>query len=116
VGGDRRSYYESFLIYLANRFNSAYYLLLIAGEWSGGETSGWLTLLGVWWKRAKLSGSEVHAAEAIPRWRTEESFLFLEYFLLHIVDATERSTGFFEGGSGRPERRSGMPENNSSRL
>jgi hypothetical protein len=54
---DRRSCYETFLIYLANRFNCAYYLLLIAGKWSGGETSGWLTLLGVWWKRAKLSGS-----------------------------------------------------------
>jgi hypothetical protein len=31
--------YDSFLILLANRFNSAYYLLLNTGEWSGGEAS-----------------------------------------------------------------------------
>jgi len=35
------------LIFLAKRFNTAYYLLLNAGDWSGGETRGWLTLLGV---------------------------------------------------------------------
>ena len=36
---DPRSHYECFLIFLAKRFNTAYDLLLITGDWSGGETS-----------------------------------------------------------------------------
>ncbi len=32
MGNDLKSYYEFFLIYVANRFNSAYYLLLDAGR------------------------------------------------------------------------------------
>jgi hypothetical protein len=35
----KRASYDSFLILLAKRFNTAYYLLLITGNWSGGETS-----------------------------------------------------------------------------
>ena len=42
---DRRSYSESSLIFLAKRFNTAYDLLLITGDWSGGETSKWLTFV-----------------------------------------------------------------------
>jgi len=34
-----------FLIFLAKRFNTAYYLVLDTGEWSGGETSNWLTFV-----------------------------------------------------------------------
>jgi hypothetical protein len=55
---DQWSYYDFFLILLANRFNSAYYLLLDTGNWSGGETSIWLTFVECSGKRAKLSGSE----------------------------------------------------------
>jgi len=40
----------------------------------------------------------------------------LELILLHIVDATENSTGFFEGGLQPIEARSEGPENNSSQL
>src|SRR5215475_12724493 len=36
---------EPFLIFLAKRFNTAYDLLLITGDWSGGETSKWLTFV-----------------------------------------------------------------------
>ena len=43
---DLWSCYELFLIVLANRFNSAYYLLLITGMWSGGETSTRLKFVG----------------------------------------------------------------------
>jgi hypothetical protein len=35
---DPRSYFDLFLIFLAKRFNADYYLLLNAGDWSGGET------------------------------------------------------------------------------
>jgi len=35
---DPWSYFDSFLILLAKRFNADYYLLLDAGSWSGGET------------------------------------------------------------------------------
>jgi hypothetical protein len=38
-GYDHRSGYESLLILLAKRFNTAYDLLLNTGLWSGGETS-----------------------------------------------------------------------------
>jgi len=31
--------YDCFLIFLAKRFNTAYYLVLNTGDWSGGETS-----------------------------------------------------------------------------
>jgi hypothetical protein len=48
IRNDRWSRYDFLLILLANRFNSAYYLLLNTGKWSGGETSKRLTsLLGV---------------------------------------------------------------------
>jgi cold shock protein len=40
----------------------------------------------------------------------------LEEILLHIVDATENSTGFFEGELRAIEARSGKLENNSTRL
>jgi hypothetical protein len=36
---DLKSCYECLLIFLANRFNTAYDLLLNTGNWSGGETS-----------------------------------------------------------------------------
>jgi hypothetical protein len=39
IPNDQWSYCDLFLIVLANRFNSAYYLLLNTGKWSGGETS-----------------------------------------------------------------------------
>src|SRR5215831_13284891 len=39
---DLRSRYESLLILLAKRFNTAYDLLLNTGVWSGGETSSGL--------------------------------------------------------------------------
>jgi len=40
----------------------------------------------------------------------------LELILLHIVDATENSTGFLEGELQSIEARSEELENNSSRL
>jgi len=39
IENDQGSYYDSFLILLAKRFNSAYYLLLDTGKASGGEAS-----------------------------------------------------------------------------
>jgi hypothetical protein len=39
ISNDHKSPFDFFLILLANRFNSAYYLLLNTGKWSGGETS-----------------------------------------------------------------------------
>ena len=36
---DLQSYSDCFLIFLAKRFNTAYYLVLNTGDWSGGETS-----------------------------------------------------------------------------
>jgi hypothetical protein len=39
IRNDQKSPFDFFLISLANRFNSAYYLLLNTGKWSGGETS-----------------------------------------------------------------------------
>jgi hypothetical protein len=52
IENDQGSYYDSFLILLAKRFNSAYYLLLDTGKASGGEASKvWLTLSRVVEKR-----------------------------------------------------------------
>jgi len=74
-GCDPWSYYDSFLILLANRFNSPYYLLLNAGEWSGGETSSGCRWLGVVETRQivglRKSTLRIETAAA-----TEESFLF----------------------------------------
>jgi hypothetical protein len=39
IWNDHQSSFDFFLISLANRFNSAYYLLLNTGKRSGGETS-----------------------------------------------------------------------------
>jgi hypothetical protein len=44
-------------------------------RWSGGETNR-LMFVGVWLKRAKLSGSEVRAAKTNRGRATEESFRF----------------------------------------
>jgi hypothetical protein len=77
---DRQSGYDFFLILLANRFNSAYYLLLNTGDWSGGETSSGCRLLGVVENAPNCRAPEVHAADETPQWRTEESFPFLEEF------------------------------------
>ena len=90
IRNDQRSYFDLLLIFLAKRFNTAYYLLLNTGDWSGGETSGWLTFVKVWWKRAKLSDSQVPAA-AVHCYRALRSlFHFGSNFPLHVVDATEK--------------------------
>jgi hypothetical protein len=66
----------------------------------------------VWWKRAKLSGSEVHAADQCRGEELRSLLHFWEYFLPHIA-GTKRSTGFSEGDFKRPGRRSRKLENNS---
>jgi hypothetical protein len=87
---DRESCFDCLLILLANRFNSAYYLLLITGKWSGGETSkasGW-TFFGVVETR-QIFGLRKFMLRAHTVARTEESLLFWGAFLPHLVNATE---------------------------
>lgn len=60
---DHWSYYDSFLIYVAKRFNTAYYLLRNAGRWSGGETRSGCRWLGVVETSAKLSDSTSSRSE-----------------------------------------------------
>jgi hypothetical protein len=82
--------------------------VLRTGEWSGGETNQSVgSICQVWWKRAKLSGSESSAAVYAVMW-TEESFPFWTV-LPHCVSA-KNSVCFFEGvlRSDRGER-SEMP-------
>jgi hypothetical protein len=50
------------LIFVANRFNRPYYLGLNTGEWSGGETKKWLTVVVVVEKRQIVEAPEVPAA------------------------------------------------------
>ena len=76
LSNDLRSYFESFLIFVAKRFNTAYDLLLIPDSWSGGETSSWLTFVGCSGKSAKLSDSEYSRGDGLSLPGTEESFLF----------------------------------------
>ncbi len=94
---DHGSRFDSLLILLAKRFNTAYYLLLNTGEWSGGETSKWLTFVGCGGKSAKLSDSRSSRSSSSLR-SGRGVFFFLEVILLHIGDATKNSTGFSEGG------------------
>jgi hypothetical protein len=62
IKGDQNRAFDSFLIFLAKRFNSAYDLLLNTGLWSGGESSGWLTFVGCGGNAPKCRTPEVSAA------------------------------------------------------
>ena len=61
---------------LANHFNSAYYLLLITGNWSGGETSKGLTLLGCGRKAPKCRAPKVLAADVSREQELRSLFYF----------------------------------------
>ncbi|MGO9085768.1 MAG: hypothetical protein ACLQBK_11115 [Candidatus Sulfotelmatobacter sp.] len=76
IENDQGSYYDSFLILLAKRFNSAYYLLLDTGKASGGEASKvWLTLSRVVEKR-QIHGLLKFTPRLRLRRKTEELFPF----------------------------------------
>lgn len=80
---------QASLIFLAKRFNTAYDLLLDAGNWSGGETSEWLRLLGVVETSAKLSDSRCFPRRIRTHTGTPGSFPFGNKFPLHEIDATQ---------------------------
>jgi hypothetical protein len=69
IRNDLKSPFDFFLILLANRFNSAYYLLLNTGKWSGGETSKAIGYgcLGVVETR-QIVGLRSSRGSCMPRW------------------------------------------------
>lgn len=82
---------------------------------SGGETSkqGWAVSCGG--ETSNFRAPEVHAAWS-QRGCELRSLLYFGVDLPHETSHNQSSTGFFEGGFGRPEQRSKMPGNYSSRL
>lgn len=88
---DQRSCFVFFLIFVAKRFNTAYYLLLDAGDSSGAEISKWLTFVACSGnERQNCRTPEVLAATGHRSGELWSLFLFGNNFLLHIVDATEK--------------------------
>jgi hypothetical protein len=79
-GNDQWSGYDFFLIPLANRFNSAYYLLLNTGKWSGGETRNRLKRLSGVVETRQIAGLLKFMLRTQAVAGTEESFPFWEYF------------------------------------
>src|SRR6516162_7481254 len=92
--------FDSCLISLAKRFNTAYYLLLNTGDLiSGGETRGWLTFVGCGGNAPNCRTPEVPAAEThCPGVRS--LFLFGSNSSLLVRRNQKNSTGYFEGGFG----------------
>jgi len=62
ICNDHRSRFDFLLILLANRFNSAYYLVLNTGNHSGIETSKQEKVVGCGWNAQNCRAPEVHAA------------------------------------------------------
>jgi hypothetical protein len=86
---DRRSYCDFFLISLAKRFNTAYYLLLNTAKWSGGETRGRVDV-GCVVETRQIVGLRSSHSERFRGWGIEESFPFWKYLPQHFINATEQ--------------------------
>ena len=113
---DHRSHSESVLIFLAKRFNTAYDLLLITGDWSGGETSKWLTFVRCG-GNAPNCRTPKFPAEPAPADGDCGVFSILEVISpCTVADATEILPSSPKGGFSRSKRAIREAENHSSRL
>jgi len=116
IGCDHGSYFVYFLISLAKRFNSAYYLLLNAGRWSGGETSKLVTFVGCGGIEPNRRTPTVPAADAHRARALRSLFLFGSNSFCTSWTQPKVQPVFSEGGFCRWEANPGILGNNSSRL